>query len=727
MKRKLVLFFGLLIAPICNSLIADEGMWLLSLIHKQNIDTMNALGLKLSAEDIYSINNSSLKDAIVIFGGGCTGEMVSEDGLLFTNHHCGNDYIQNHSSVEHNYLKDGFWAMSRKEELPNPELTVTFLVRMEDVSEQMLYQVSDTLSEELRKSSLQLKADSITQVATLGTHYTATVKSMFGGNNYYLFVYEVFRDVRLVGAPPSSIGNFGDVTDNWVWPRHTGDFSIFRVYTGTDGKPAQYSEDNVPLKPRHYLPVSLKGMEEGDFAMVLGYPATTTRFMTTFEIRELMDITNTNRIKIRGQRLDILKNDMLADEKVNIQYASKYQISSYYWKYSIGQNQGFERLNILDIKEKEESAFSNWVNADEQRITKFGNALELISKAVEERRVYKHVIQYTNECFFTACELIAMANRANDLYMALKTSPANESRIASLAEVLKYRWESFMEEYNAPTDMKIIAAMLKLVNENLSAEYLPDFYDQVSQKYNNDYEAYTRNLMMNSLFSNREKFEQFIAQPEAKVLEKDPAFTIALSANAVYRKVYFKDADLRSSFEKGHRLYIAGLKEMDSTRNFYPDGNSTMRLSYGTVQDYIARDAVHYLHFTTLDGILEKEDPENPEFLVPEKLKTLFYEKDYGIYGENGQMPVCFITNNDITGGNSGSPVIDGEGNIIGLAFDGNWEAMSSNIAFELELQRCICVDIRYVLFIIDKFAGASHLIKELKIINQPANGSKVN
>jgi hypothetical protein len=317
-----------------------------------------------------------------------------------------------------------------------------------------------------------------------------------------------------------------------------------------------------------------------------------------------------------------------------------------------------------------------------------------------------------------------MANQANDLYLALKTSPANESRIASLAEELKNKWEGFMGEYNAPTDMKIILAMLKLYKENVSAEYQPDFYDQVSLKFNNDYLAYTRDLMITSIFSNRDKFELFIAQPAAEVLEKDPAFIIALSANAVYRKVYYKDAALKTSFEKGHRLFIAGLKEMDSTRIMYPDANGTMRLSYGTVQDYTARDAVHYLHSTTLNGILEKEDPENPEFIVPEKLKTLFYEKDYGIYGENGQMPVCFITNNDITGGNSGSPVIDGEGNIIGLAFDGNWEAMSSNIAFEPELQRCICVDIRYVLFIIDKFAGASHLIKELKILNQPSNGS---
>lgn len=725
MKKKLLLFLGLF-ATLSFSVRADEGMWLLTLIQKLNMDTMSALGLKLSAEDIYNINNSSLKDAIVIFGGGCTGEIVSDEGLLFTNHHCGNDYVQNHSSLEHNYLKDGFWAMSRKEELPNPGLTATFLIRMEDVSDQMLYQVYDTLTEEARGVLLQQRSDSIIRAATKGNHYTASVKPMFGGNNYYLFVYEIFRDVRLVGAPPSSIGNFGDVTDNWVWPRHTGDFSIFRVYSGPDGKPASYSENNIPLKPRHFLPVSLTPRREGEFAMVLGFPGTTTRYMTTFEIKELTDITNINRIKIRGNRLTILKEDMEANEKVNIQYASKYQVSSNYWKYSIGQNAGLKQLNILDKKEKEQQDFLGWVNLNEQRKSKYGNALDLIKRAVDERRTSKHVQQYIYESFLLSCELVAMANNAGTLYSNL-TAGANASEISRHTDALKNRWEAFMEEYNPSTDLKVMDVMFRLYRDNVSEEFQPEFYETIRRKFKNNTAAYASYVMNNSVFSTREKFEQFIANPLAATLDKDPAFIIARSVMALYRNAYDDEATSKTTFDKGHRLYIAGLKEMHGDKKFYPDANSTMRLTYGTVQDYMASDAVHYLYSTTLKGVMEKEDPDNPEFVVAEKLKDLYNTKDYGIYGDNGEMPVCFITNNDITGGNSGSPVIDGEGNLIGLAFDGNWEAMSSNIAFEPDLQRCICVDIRYVLFIIDKFAGASHLIEELKIVNIPNNGNKDN
>jgi hypothetical protein len=692
-------------------------MWLLPLIQKLNIDTMHSLGFKLSAEDIYSINNSSLKDAIVIFGGGCTGEIVSDEGLLLTNHHCGYDAIQNHSSLEHNYLEDGFWAMNKSLELPNRDLSVTFLVRIEDISDKVLKGLDASMSEEKRSERIDFVSDSITRAATSGTHYEAVVESMFGGNNYYLFVYEVYNDVRLVGAPPSSIGKFGHDTDNWMWPRHTGDFSVFRVYSSPDGKPAPYNKENVPLKPRHSLPVSLKERNLDDFSMVMGYPGTTTRYMTSYEIKELTGLTNPNRINIRGMRLDILLKDMRADEKINIQYASKYSTSSNYWKYSIGQNEGLARLKILEKKENEEKQFLDWVNADESRIKKYGNALELIKNAVEKRAVYKHTLQYTYETFLTATELIAMANRAGGLYSTMIREPENKSLIDSLAMLLKRRWDDFNKEYSKQSDMKVIPALMALYKENVPADYLPDIYKFIETKYKNDLVRFTNDMFAKSIFSDAARIEAFVKNPTRQALEKDLAFKTALSIMDTYRKSYYGDDAFEEDFEKGHRLYIAGLMEMQPEKKFYPDANFTMRLSYGTVQSYNARDAVHYDYLTTMQGIIEKEDPDNWEFIVPEKLKDLYEKKDFGEYAINGVMPVCFITNNDITGGNSGSPVIDGEGNLIGLAFDGNWEAMSSNIAFEPDLQRCICVDIRYVLFIMDKYAGASHLLDEMKIV----------
>ncbi len=716
MKRFTLIIAGFLLT-FSVSVRADEGMWLLPLIQKLNIDTMHSLGFKLSAEDIYSINHGSLKDAIVIFGGGCTGEIVSEQGLLLTNHHCGYDAIQNHSTVEHNYLEDGFWAMNKNQELPNRDLSATFLVRVEDVTGLVLKKIKDTDSDAVRSEKIAVVSDSIRRAATKGTNYNADVESMFGGNNYYLFVYEVYRDVRLVGAPPSAIGKFGHDTDNWMWPRHTGDFSVFRVYSSPDGKPASYSKENVPLKPRHYLPVSMKDRNIDDFSMVMGYPGTTTRYMTSYEIKELTEVTNPNRIKIRGLRLEILLGDMRADEKVNIQYASKYSSSSNYWKYSIGQNAGLERLKILEKKQNEEKQFMNWVNADPQRIQKYGKALDLIKNSVEQRRIYKHTLQYTYETFFTATEIITMANRAQGLYNAMVSDPGNKKLIDSLANILKRRWDDFNNEYSKSTDMKVVPAMLALYKENVSAEYLPDIYNLITSKYKNNLVKFTNDMFAKSIFTDAARMEAFVKNPTRQALEKDLAFKTALSVLDIYRKTYFGDDSFDADFQKGHRLYIAGLTEMQPDKKLYPDANFTMRMTYGSVKPYHARDAVYYDYITTANGILEKEDPDNWEFVVPERLKELINKKDFGPYARNGELPVCFITNNDITGGNSGSPVIDGEGNLIGLAFDGNWEAMSSNIAFEPDLQRCICVDIRYVLFVIDKYAGASHLIDEMRIV----------
>jgi hypothetical protein len=716
MRRLISLCVGLIFAFSTN-LRADEGMWLLPLIQQLNIDTMQALGLKLSAEDIYSINQGSLKDAIVMFDGGCTGEIVSEEGLLLTNHHCGYDAIQNHSTIEHNYLEDGFWALNKGEELPNPDVTVTFLVRIEDVTARILGSLSDTIHETDRYQKIAILSDSIVETATKGTHYSGVVEAMFGGNSYYLFVYEDYHDVRLVGAPPSSIGKFGFDTDNWMWPRHTADFSVFRVYCSPDGKPAEYSKNNVPLKPKHSLPISLKGVSQGDYAMVIGYPGTTQRYMTSFEVKELLNITNPNRIKIRGLRQDILRKDMIADEKVNIQYAAKYSRSSNYWKYSIGQNEGFAKLNVLEQKEQQESDFTNWINGNQERKNKYGKALDLIRQSVEGRGPYQHALQYTYECFFSSAEIIAFANKATQLYINLLDEPDNAELIDSLALNLKTQCNEFFKEYNVATDKKVLPAILRLYHENVQSAFYPDFYMVIKSKYKNNFEAYSNELFAKSIFADPLKMEEFLKHPTKKVLEKDMAFQAARSALDVYMQVYLSQAMFDDDYDKGNRLYIAGLMEMNPDIKFYPDANSTMRITYGTVQDYYPRDAVRYDYLTTLDGVMEKEVPDNFEFKVPEKLKELYRNKDYGVYGMHGKMPACFLTTNDITGGNSGSPVIDGEGNLLGLAFDGNWEAMSSNIVFEQALQRCICVDIRYVLFIMDKYAGATNLVDEMKII----------
>jgi hypothetical protein len=713
-------FAGVVICMIlfwnCN-LKADEGMWLLPLIQKLNIDTMHSLGLKLTAEQIYSINNGSLKDAIVLFNGGCTGEIVSESGLLLTNHHCGFDAIQNHSSLEHNYLQDGFWAKDYKEELPNRDLIVTFLIRIEDVSEKIMAALSDTMSERTRNERISAMSDSISAIAIYNSDYNASVESLFGGNNFYLFVYEDYKDVRLVGAPPVDIGKFGFDSDNWMWPRHTGDFSVFRVYSSPKGKPATYDKNNVPLKPKYSLPISLKGVHKNDYAMVLGYPGSTQRYMTSYEIKEMMEITNPNRIKIRGLRQDILMKDMLADEKVNIEYASKYFRSSNYWKYSIGQNEGLKRLNIPEKKLQQEADFTKWVNADQQRKAKYGEALDLIKNAVEGRAIYEHTLEYTYETFFSSAEIIAFANKATFLYMNMLRNPDNHRLIDSLTRILKAKWDDFYNEYNVATDRKVVPVMIKLYHENVRGDLQPTLFSEIQSKFKNDFDAYARNMFDKSIFADPEKMKNFVDHPSMKVLKKDPAFRAAQSALETYRMVYLKVASFDEDYEKGSRLYVAGLQEMNPDKIFYPDANLTMRLTYGTVEDYYPRDAVHYDYRTTLTGVMEKENPDNHEFKVPEKLKQLYRDRDYGPYGEDGVMPTCFLTTNDITGGNSGSPVIDGEGNLLGLAFDGNWEAMSSNIVFEPALQRCICVDIRYVLFIIDKFAGATNLINELKFI----------
>ncbi len=696
---------------------ADEGMWLLPLIEKLNIGKMKELGLKLSAEDIYSLNKASIKDAIVIFGSGCTGEIVSSQGLILTNHHCGYNEIQNHSSVDHDYLKDGYWAMTKEQELPNPDLSVTFLISIEDVTDRVLEDVKPGMNEQERNSVINNARSSIERKAGEGNNYRTTVSTFYGGNFYYLLVYERYTDVRFVGAPPSSIGNFGFDTDNWEWPRHTGDFSVFRVYSGPDGKPAPYSKDNIPLKPRYWLPVSLKDLNKGDFAMILGYSGQTQRYATSYEVDELLKITNPNRIKIRGTILEILMADMQSDRRINIQYASKYSTSSNYWKYSIGQKAGLEKLNVKWEKQQIEDQFNGWIAADPELTAKYGEALNLIKTAVEGRSEYANAQQYVSECFLQGCELIGLSYTVSLMNSALKSG--DTEKISAIASRIKNITDAFYKDYNPPTDKKVTLAMLDLYRKEVPAKFHPDFFTSIiDKKFKGNIDKFVEDIFTRSIFASEEKMNSFLNKPVLKTLENDPVYLMSASVSKISYEISKGLSQFDGDLATGRRLWIAALLEMTPEKSLYPDANSTMRLSYGTIQDYDPKDAVTYKYYTTLQGVVDKYKPGDYEFDLPQRLIDLNNKKEYGKYGSpKGFMPVCFLTTNDITGGNSGSPVLNGHGELIGVAFDGNWEAMSGDIAFEPELQRTIVADIRYVLWVIDIYAGAGHLVDEMTLV----------
>ena len=715
MKRSLSIF--LVVSLFVSNIRADEGLWLLPLIQKLNINKMHEMGLKLSAEDIYNINNSSLKDAVVIFGSGCTGELVSDQGLIFTNHHCGYGTIQKLSTVEHNYLDDGFWAKSMDQELPAPGVTVTFMKYMEDVTGQINAELNDKMTEEERNKKIREVSDKIIKKVTEGGDYEAVVKSFFSGNQFYLVVYERFKDVRLVGAPPSSIGKFGFDTDNWMWPRHTGDFSIFRVYCGPDGKPAEYSPDNKPYKPKHFLPVSIKGIKKDDFTMILGFPGSTSRYLTSWGIKERMNIINYTRIKVRGVKQDIWMRDMLADEKVKIQYASKYSRSSNYWKNSIGMNKGLEKLNVIAKKQELEKRFAGWADSVPERKAKYGDVLAGLKNGYNERAPYIFANYYLYESLLGGTEAFAFSLPAKRLEEALQSG--DQDKINAALEQMKRRGESFFKDYSPKTDQQVMAAMLKLYYDGVAAEFHPDIYKTIESEFKNNFQAFCDYVFKKSVFTSESRYNEFLENPKLKYLEKDLVFQGGKSILDEYKELRAKQKESSIQINRDNRLFQAGLMEMAPELIRYPDANFTMRMSYGVVGDYEPRDAVIYKEYTTLKGVMEKEDSTNFEFIVPKKLKKLYEEKDFGRYADKaGYMPVCFTTNNDITGGNSGSPVINANGELLGLAFDANWEAMSGDIAFEPKLQKTICVDVRYILFIIDKYAAAKNLIDELTIVD---------
>lgn len=695
--KKLFLLFAA--ACVTFSAAADEGMWMLPYLQKMNAKDMKARGCKLSAEEIYSMNNSSLKDAIVIFGGGCTGEIVSPDGLLFTNHHCGYGSIQALSSVEHDYLKNGFWAMSRAEEIPAPGLKVRFIRKIVDVTSDVLGAVPDIAGGEERSRLVAEHAEAVkSRFEAENPGMEISVKPFFGGNQFFAFVIEVFSDVRLVGTPPTSIGKFGGDTDNWMWPRHTGDFSIFRVYAGPDNKPADYAPENRPYKAEKFLKVSLNGYDEADFAMIMGFPGSTQRYMTSYEIDRMLEVENPQRIFIRGERQAILKEDMAASDKVRIQYASKYAQSSNYWKNSIGMSRGIKRLDVKGRKQEQEAAFRTWAAKNTLPTEGYVDALDKIRESVEETLPSYASLQYLQEAFLRAVEILTPARYSGSL------------KGAELEKALK----GFYKDYNMPTDRRVAKRMFRIVKEN--CKELPSVYAEVIDKrFGGDTDAYVDYLYDNSVFADEQRALAAVAS--GKELKEDPAAVLSESIVGKMRELSKAQKEGRQKYADGHRLYIAGLMRMQPKKAWASDANFTIRLTYGRILPYNPADGIRYNYYTTLKGVMEKENPENPtEFTVPAKLKELYAAKDFGRYANaKGELPTCFLADCDITGGNSGSPVLNAKGSLIGLAFDGNWEAMSGDVAFEPELQRTIAVDVRYVLFVIDKFAGAGWLLDELQ------------
>ncbi len=729
--KKISYFLAALFLAIGFQVKAHEGMWIPMLL-EQNFAEMQRMGLKLTPEQIYSVNHSSLKDAIAGLSNSphpqgffCTSEIVSDKGLLFTNHHCGFESVQEHSSVQHDYLKDGFWAMSQKEELPNKGLTASVLVRMADVTDSILPHLSDTMSTSQRSAVIQPIIRRLKKANSDNGKYNVVIKPYFEGNKYYMLVYIVYRDVRLVGAPPSSIGKFGGDTDNWMWPRHTGDFTIFRIYTAPDGSPADYSPKNVPLKPKYHLPISLDGIKEGDFAMIWGFPGSTNRYMTAPELSFRMEHYFPPLVEAFGKKLEIWKKHMDANPDVKIKYASNYAMIANSWKYFIGQMRGVKKQHVIAKKKAFDEQFAQWVAQNPKRQAEYGEALKDISNAFKAESKTIEPLIYASITGMQGAELLSFAQKYSGLEGLLKQmketkdkaeKAKKEERLKKMAAQMSEKLQKTYKNYDEATDKDVFAAMTKMFYEKVPENLHPAYLDKLVKKYKNNFQAVAAYVFEHSHFTSPEKAKAFLANPTLKAIEKDPAFILSqaymgklMDASAQYRAAAGK-------LQKGKRLFMRGIMEMEPNKVFYPDANSTLRYTYGKVEGYYPRDAVHYLFQTHLYGVMQKEDSTNPEFIVPKKLKELYEKKDYGPYGQNGQQDVCFLTTNDITGGNSGSPVINGKGELIGLAFDGNWEAMSGDIAYIPKLQRTIVVDIRYVLFIIDKYAGDTRLIDELTI-----------
>ncbi len=716
MKRNRLILTAL-VAISCLVARADEGMWMLQLMKEQHlIDQMKKQGLTLEAQDIYSPDHVSLKDAVGIFGRGCTGEVISADGLVLTNHHCGFDAIQRHSSVENDLLKNGFWSMSQAEELPSEGLTFTFIERIEDVTDHVARYMKEhnltdetmNVSEMLIGVSKELENESDLK-GKPGISFS--VLPFYAGNKYYLFVQKVYPDVRLVAAPPQCIGKFGGETDNWMWPRHTCDFSIFRIYADAHGEPAAYSPDNVPLKSKKHLTISLRGIENEDFAMIIGFPGSTERFLTASEVASRALSINIPRIKVRTARQEVLKEEMAASDKVRIQYASKYASSSNYWKNAIGMNKAIVDNKVIETKQEQEKRFAEFAKRQGNR-----EYIEVVDK-IDRVIAGLDSVRSTYTAFmetFRAIEFATPFMLMDQMKQAIQSKDKK-----SIQEISNQLREMYAYVHNKDYDHEVdrkVAIELLYCYADLTDE-LPAFYEEIYKKYKGYTDAYVNDMYGKSIFASEENLEAFLKKPTVKAIDKD------LSTNFC-RSVYQMRDYLTTAMNERlrlliplHKTYVRGLCEMYAPTPKAADANFTMRMTYGNVRPYSPKDGVFYQYYTTLKGVMEKEDPDNPEFNVPEKLKELYEKKDFGRYAmKSGELPTCFLTNNDITGGNSGSPVLNGQGQLIGCAFDGNWESLSGDINFDTNLQRCICVDIRYILFMIEKFGECPRLVNEMTI-----------
>lgn len=713
MIKKINLLFIALMMIVLGAR-ADEGMWLPYSINGQNLADMQRLGCKLTAEQIFSFNQPSLKDAIVQFGGGCTGELISAEGLLLTNHHCGLSYVQSHASVEHDYLQDGFWARSKAEELPNDGLTVSFLTYIEDVTKAILEGITDEMTEAERKERIQKNGKALINECKESHNGEAEIVPFYHGNQYILFVYDVYKDVRLVACPPWGIGKFGADTDNWTWPRHKGDFCIFRVYTAPDGSPAEYSKDNVPMKSKHFLPISLKGVQPGDYAMILGYPGSTDRYSTSGAVKNVIDLEGPSIIACRTAKLDQYRKHMDADQEVFIKYASKQASVSNYWKYYIGQVKQLQYNKVFEKRVAQEDAFKAWTKQEKGRAIEYKGLFDEIDKYWAYQSKYTKALIYHREAGWRGGEAVAFAVRFRAVNNAINNKSLPYADLVAYTKDMQGMVDDYFKDYDKATDLDVTIALLNLFYKDVDPSQLPAIIKKVGDKNGGDFTAYVNNAFAKSVFVDADKMKAWLNAP--KSLSKDPIFALMLEIVDSY--IALDDASKTVSNGKSERLFMKGLMEMQKDRNFYPDANFTMRLTYGSVQNCEPKNGVRYDYITTLDGVMEKYQPGNWEFDVPKDLIRLWENKDYGRYAnENGDLVVNFITTNDITGGNSGSPVIDGEGNLIGLAFDGNWEAMSGDLSFENSVQRTICMDVRYLLFIIDKMANAQNLMQELKIV----------